>query len=146
MASILDGIVPDAEDVAPKGPIWKGATALDVQKADDRDEKAAERKWRKEVIARDGNKCRCCKRTVVAQLDLAGNRREIHHVTPRADQAVRWDKRNGIVVCADCHQKLTPHSGRQTLVILQLAKFLFRVGQKTYINAAKKVTFKEIAA
>lgn len=127
-------------------PIAKGKTRLDGVIADTRDEKADERRWRKAVIKRDGHICRCCKRHVVAQLAIAANRLEVHHVAPRADQAVRWDDRNGMVVCSECHEKLTPHSGKLAFVILQAAKFLFTIGSKTYINAAEKVTFKEKAA
>jgi hypothetical protein len=134
-----------AEQRAGK-PIPKGPTRLDARIADDKDDKAAERQWRKAVIARAGRVCRCCLRKVVQQLALAGNRLEVHHVAPRADQAVRWDVRNGMVLCSECHQKVTPHSGKLELVILQVARFLFKVGSKTYINASKKVTFQKTAA
>lgn len=109
--------------------------------ADDRDEKRDERLWRKGCIKRDGKVCRCCQRVVVVQLELAPNRLEVHHVAGRADQTVRWDVRNGIVLCAECHGKIT----ERRLWILQAARYLFRVGQQTYINAAKAVTFSKKA-
>ncbi len=114
---------------------------LDEKVADDRDEKAAEKAWRKGCIKRDGKVCRCCQRKVVVQLELADERLEVHHVAGRADQTVRWDVRNGIVLCAGCHSKVTRH----LLFILQAARFLFHINglAKAYINASKKVTFSE---
>lgn len=121
--------------------IDKGPSRLDVRTDDIRQDKAAERTWRKAVIARDGHVCRHCKCRVVKQLALAPNRLEIHHVAGRADRAVRWDVRNGMVLCATCHEKVT----RNRLLIVQVAKLLFKIGTQTYTNASKKLTFKEAA-
>ncbi len=145
--SKIPGLLTAAEvDALRRGkPIAKGSTRLDARTDDERDDKAAERAWRKAVIARDGHVCRCCERKVVQQLALAANRLEVHHVAPRADQAVRWDPRNGIVLCAECHEKVTPHSGKWTLMIVQVAARLFRVNGKTYINAAKSIDFRRVS-
>lgn len=43
-------------------------------------------------------------------------------------------------VCEQCD------SGKLSLFILQAARFLFKLGIKTYINASNKVTFSEKAA
>lgn len=120
-------------------PKYQIPTRLDEKTADDKDEKKAEQRWRKGCIKRDGKICRHCGCVVVVQLELAGNRLEIHHVTGRADQATRWDVRNGLVLCQACHSKVTRH----LLFILQIARFLFMVDGSTtrYINASKKVTF-----
>lgn len=123
-------------------PKYAMKTRLDERTAEIKDEKAAERAWRKGCIARDGKVCRCCQRKVVAQLALAPERLEVHHIASRADQAVRWDLRNGIVLCSECHEKVT----RYLLVLLQHVKSLFSVGQKAYIDASKKVTFRKKAA
>lgn len=117
-------------------------TKLAEKTAADRNEKRDERLWRKGCIKRDGKVCRCCDCVVVPQLELAANRLEVHHVAGRVDQTVRWDVRNGIVLCFECHSKIT----ERRLWILQAARFLFRIGQKTYIHAGKKVTFSEKAA
>jgi hypothetical protein len=116
-------------------------TRLEAKTASDKDEKAAEKAWRKAVIKRDGKVCRCCKRVVVAQLELSAERLEVHHVAGRADRAVRWDVRNGCVLCQTCHSKVTQHR----LFILQAARLLFSPegSTKRYINAAKKVSFSE---
>lgn len=106
-----------------------------------KDEKAKERVWRKGCIARDGKICQCCKRVVVAQLELAPFRLEVHHIEGRANQDTRWDVRNGIVLCFECHEKVT----HKVLLIVQLAKFYFRLGQDTYVNAFKPLTFKVAA-
>lgn len=118
-------------------------TRLAEKTADDKDEKAAEKAWRKAVIKEDGKVCRHCQRKVVQQLELAPERLEVHHVAPRVDQAVRWDVRNGMVLCCECHEKVT----RYVLLIVQKAKYLFRLEDtlKTYINARKPVTFKVAA-
>lgn len=137
----------EAERQRKREPIAKGPTRLETKTTADKDEKRDERVWRKTVIKRDGKICRCCGRVVVQQLELAANRLEVHHVAPRADQVVRWDPRNGIVLCAECHEKVTPHSGKLLLFILQAARLLFKAENgRTYINAAKKVTFSEKAA
>lgn len=116
-------------------------TRLDEKTADDKDEKQKEKLWRKGVIKKDGKICRCCGCVVVVQLELAANRLEVHHVAGRADQAVRWDIRNGMVLCYACHEKVTRH----LLFILQAARYLFTPEDSTkrYINARKKVTFSE---
>lgn len=142
--SKIPGLMTAAEvDVMRRGqPIPKGPTRLELKTAADKDEKRDERLWRKACLKRDGKICRCCGRVVVAQLELTANRLEVHHVAGRADQAVRWDVRNGIVLCSECHGKVTEHR----LWILQAARFLFKIGLKTYVNAAKKVTFSAKAA
>jgi hypothetical protein len=124
---------------------FKGETPsrLDERKADDRDEEAAEKAWRKGCIKRDGKICQACQRKVVQQLALAPERLEVHHIVGRADRVVRWDVRNGVVVCCECHEKLTRH----LLFIVQLAKHLFTADNgKTYIDANKKIDFKKAAA
>lgn len=124
---------------APKSAI---ATRLAEKTADAKNDKAAEKAWRKGVIARDGKVCRCCKRKVVQQLALAPERLEVHHVAGRVDQAVRWDVRNGIVLCARDHEQVT----RYAILVVQKAKHLFTVNAKTYIDAGKPVQFKKAAA
>lgn len=123
-------------------PIEKGPSRLSERVDDLRAEKAAEKTWRKDCIKRDGKICQCCKRKVVPQLALAPERLEVHHIAGRADRAVRWDVRNGVVLCCECHEKITKH----VIAILQAAKHLFTVGLKTYINANKPLTFKKEAA
>lgn len=116
-------------------------TRLAEKKSDDKDEKAKEKLWRKGCIKRDGKICRHCDRVVVQQLELAPNRLEVHHIASRVDRAVRWDVRNGIVLCAECHEKVT----RYRLVIVQVTRHRFTVDDSTkrYINAFKPVTWVE---
>lgn len=134
----------EADRQRKREPIAKGPTRLETKTGADKDEKRDERLWRKACIKRDGKICRCCGRVVVQQLELAVNRLEVHHVAGRADRVVRWDVRNGIVLCSECHGKVT----ERRLFILQAARFLFHVNglAKTYINASKKVTFSVKAA
>jgi hypothetical protein len=124
---------------------FKGETPsrLDERKADDRDEEAAEKAWRKGCIKRDGKVCQCCGRKVVPQLALAPERLEVHHITGRADRVVRWDVRNGVVLCFECHHEKI---GRYLIIIVQAAKHLFTADNgKWYINANKKIEFKKAA-
>jgi len=137
--------LPTMADVAAsrRGPIAKGPTRLNARTADTRDEKAAEKAWRKGCIARDGKVCRVCKRKVVAQLALAPERLEVHHLASRRDKYARWQIWNGIVLCCECHGKLTRHK----LFPLQHAKdILTSENGTTYIDAGKPIEFKEKAA
>ncbi len=118
----------------PKGQIQ---THLATKIAKDKEEKAAERKWRAACIKRDGKICRCCGRVVVAQLELAPNRLEVHHLTRRAEQATRWDVRNGIVLCQLDHSRVT----RYEVVLVQAARYLLTIAGKKYIDGAKPITF-----
>ena len=118
----------------------KGAmkTRLEERATEQRDERADEKRWRKAVINRDGKICRCCKRKVVAQLALAPERLEVHHVFRRDNQVTRWDRRNGVILCSSCHEDVT----RYRVVVTQSARKLFvAADQKTYLNADKILKF-----
>lgn len=120
-------------------PKYQIPSGLEVKTAADRTEQREERAWRKACIARDGKVCRRCERTVVAQLERAPQRLEVHHLAGRVDRAFRYDVRNGLVVCGLCHDLLTRHR----VFILQALKHMFTVGTKHYLNASKPITFSE---
>lgn len=109
--------------------------------SDDREDKAAERRWKRDVWKRDKHLCRCCEKHVDKSLDLMPTRGECHHLAGRADKAVRWDQRNGILTCHDCHEAIEHNE----IVVLQAARFAFRVEAKTYLNGQKKLKFKRAA-
>lgn len=111
----------------------------DKNAKDDRQDKADERRWKRDIWKRDKHVCRCCARHVEKSLDLKPTRGECHHLAGRADKAVRWDVRNGILTCHDCHEAIE-HNEK---VVLQAARFAFIEDGKTYLNGDKKLTFKE---
>lgn len=121
------------------GDLAKFSKVSPSQKADaDRkaDEKALST-WRRAVQRRDGTVCRCCKRRVSSALTVAPERRECHHIAPRADAAVRYDRRNGLLLCLADHERIE----RGQLHLVQKAALMFRIGTKVYINGDKDVKF-----
>jgi len=112
-----------------------------TEKSDSRKvEKKQERLWREAVWARDGGKCRWCRRHVVKSLALLPERGECHHVTPREHRATRWDARNGVLVCAACHQRLTGAVGGEKAVII--AGRTFSLDGREYPDASGPINFK----
>lgn len=129
------------------GDLAKFSKVTPSQKADE-DRKADEKAlktWRAAVQKRDGKTCRCCGRRVSNTLTVAPERRECHHIAPRGDAAVRYDVRNGLLTCLECHEKIE----RGLIHLLQRAALMFRVGTKSYINGGNKrpakIEFKEAA-
>lgn len=56
--------------------------------------------WRRKVFQRDGFQCRECK---------ASTQLEAHHITEWIDNPkARFDVKNGITLCVNCHTKLHP--------------------------------------
>lgn len=140
---ILDSLPDtDVRYVKPGSLLKSGITKrVDANDKDDRDDKAAERRWKREIWKRDKHVCRCCEKYVEKSLDLLPTRGECHHLAGRADQSVRWDQRNGVLVCNRCHEAIEHNE----IVVLQVARFAFKVGLKTYLNGNKKLTFKRAA-
>jgi len=137
--------LPSAAEVNAKPhatPKHAMTTRLHVKAAKDKDDEKKLEQWKKDVGIRDKWTCRVCGIKTVKTMELDPKRGEAHHIAGRADKAVRYDVRNGLHCCLACHQKFT--LGK--LFISQIAKFLFKVGQKTYINGSKQVTFSERAA
>lgn len=90
---------------------------------------------------RDGDVCRWCERKVVDCLDRLPERREHHHVSGRVVVAIRWDKRNGLQLCGDCHDRVT---GKVNEKFLIHSRHTFAVDGIRYINADKTVHYKRI--
>jgi len=125
----------------PTPNLQKGPTRLDAAEADRKaDEKALEA-WKKGVRARDGKRCRCCARKVVVTLKLQASRAECHHVTGRAHKPTRYDIRNGLQLCATCHQRIEHNE------ILIKSTQMFMIGNREYLDMTdpKAVTFPEAA-
>jgi len=122
----------------------KGAepSRLQVKTAKVKDETKEEKRWKKEVWKRDGSKCRWCGRRVRACLELAADRGEVHHVAGRVVQAIKWDRRNGLLLCASDHERIT---GKVAEKFLIHSKHTFSVDGIAYINADKPVRYQRIA-
>lgn len=122
----------------PRGPLPKGKSRLDEAEAATKADEQLLEAWRKAVKARDGNRCRCCKRKVIVTLKLQASRAECHHLTGRVHKPTRYDVRNGILLCASCHQRVERNE-------LQITGTLqFRIGPREYLDASGPVTFKEL--
>lgn len=121
----------------------KGAepSRLQVKAAKVKDESKDEKRWRREVWKRDAGKCRWCGRAVRTCLELAVDRGEVHHVSGRVVHAIRWDRRNGLLLCAADHERLT---GKVNEKFLIHSKYTFSVDSIAYINADKPLHFKRI--
>ena len=122
----------------------KGAepSRLQVKTAKASDERKEEAAWKKAVWKRDDKACRWCHRVCRQCLDLAPDRGEVHHVSGRVVRAIRWDRRNGLLLCASCHERITGKVAEKHLVI---SKHTFSVDEIAYINADKPVKFQRVA-
>ena len=59
------------------------------------------KKFRQEVLKRDGRKCKMCD---------SRKKLQVHHIRRWANAALmRYDPSNGITLCKMCHQKVTGH-------------------------------------
>ena len=95
--------------------------------------------FRLHVWKRDLGVCRNCERTVIRSLELIAKRGEAHHIIPRSVEAVRYDVRNGILLCFICHEKAT----RYELRIIGTKFFRYPGCIVPAINANYKVRFVE---
>lgn len=121
----------------------KGAEPSRLQKkvADAKDERKEEAAWKKAVWKRDGGKCRWCQREVRRCLDLAPDRGEVHHVSGRVVREIRWDRRNGLLLCASDHERITGKVAEKHVIT---SRHTFTVDEIAYLNADKPVKFVRI--
>lgn len=121
----------------------KGAepSRLQVKAAKVKDERKEETAWKRSVWLRDGGQCRWCGRAVRKCLDLVADRGECHHVNGRVVAAIRWDRRNGILLCASDHERLT---GKVAERFLLYSRHTFTIDGIQYLNADKPVFYKRV--
>jgi hypothetical protein len=93
----------------PFSPQPKPRSRLVSRKAKRRAEESAWVACCRAVDARDGGRCRCCKRFVVRTLTLCPERAEHHHLAGRTVRGLRCDPRAVCLLCAECHQRVTRH-------------------------------------
>ena len=123
-------------------PQPKGASRLQVKAEAIKDERKEEAAWKKAVWKRDAGKCRWCHRAVIKCLETAPERGECHHVSGKVVKAIRWDRRNGLLVCATCHERLTGKVAEKHVIE---SKHTFTADDVRYINADKAVRFVRVA-
>lgn len=123
--------------------LQKGSTPsrLEAREAKRKDETKLEQKWKAEVWKRDGGKCRWCGREVRKCLELIADRGEVHHVSGRVVREIRWDRRNGLLLCATDHERVTGKVGERFLIH---SKYTFTVDEIAYINADRPVKFQRV--
>lgn len=141
MAGWMDRLGIDAEDVQHLRPLKQKhemKTRLDEKDAKDKTDDRELEAWRRAVRHRDEMKCRVCRKKLRVSLELVKNRAECHHIKGRADKAVRYDVRNGLLCCPKCHGLLEHNE----LVIVGQKKDLFTVDGARYINADCDLEFK----
>lgn len=118
-------------------PNAKLRSRLDEKVALKRDTARLDIAFRLKVWRRDAGKCRVCGVTVKRTLELDPKRGEVHHVARRDNRAVKFDARNGLLVCGTCHEALT----RYRLQVVGTAVDTFIVDGKTYLNADRPLRF-----
>lgn len=111
----------------------------DREKSRQDDERLLE-DWKRAVRARDGQRCRVCKRRVVVSLELRANRAECHHITGRSHKPTRYDVRNGVLVCLGCHTKIEDGS------IQLMGTTEFTIGDRAYVDGSAPIVIREFKA
>ncbi len=139
--SFLDSLPvydPKLRNAKPKGA---EPSRLQVKVANAKDERKEEAAWKAAIWKRDGSECRWCRRGVRKCLDLVPDRGECHHVSGRVVREIRWDRRNGLLLCASCHERITGKVAEKSVI---QSKHTFTVDEIAYINADKAVRFVRI--
>lgn len=122
--------------------VAEGKSRRQINDKERTDEKVLEKAWHKAIKKRDGDTCRWCERKVIDCLDRLPERREHHHVSGRVVVAIRWDKRNGLQLCGDCHDRVTGKVNERFLIH---SRHTFTVDGIKYINADKAVRYQRVA-
>lgn len=74
---------------------------------------------------------------VIKTLELMPKRGEVHHLESRGNLSVRYDSRNGILLCAVDHE----HVERHRLTISGTASMTFKKDGKKYWDADCALVF-----
>lgn len=123
----------------PRMACPKGETRLEQKAAKQKNDYYRMKTFLQAVWTRDEGKCRFCGRKVKRSLELTPERGEVHHIASRGDFAVRYDARNGILLCATHHQAVERHQ----LVISGTKHQMFAVDGKHYLDAYKPLLIRE---
>lgn len=124
-------------------PVPKGLSRSQVKAQDDQADVTAEEKWKRKVRKLDDNHCRWCKRRVKVTIELLPERAECHHVAGRFPVAIRWDVRNGILLCNTCHERVTGKVNEKHIIVC--LTFYEIEDEGVFPNGRGAVEFKRIA-
>lgn len=127
------------QKATPKASMRAAAAA--IEKATARDERKAEDQFKREVYTRDKGRCRCCDRPVKRTIENISERAERHHLHGRIG-VLRYLARAAILVCRDCHRRLTGEVNDKLVVVP--TKYFTVKGQRL-MDGAKPVRFEKAA-
>ena len=77
--------------------------------------------WRTAIYKKHGNRCAKCGAPQV----------EAHHIVRRAKKVLRWDLKNGLALCAECHRWADTLDGRQWVYSMADMRYLEALEQRT---------------
>ena len=86
--------------------------------------------WRHAVLAEHDCRCFVCGHPYIDQL-------ECHHIVRRSHRVLRWDWRNGVPLCKDCHKFGHTNQGRRAIET-KLGK-----AHMDYLDKYERVTLKD---
>jgi hypothetical protein len=121
----------------------KGESRLQVSERAEKDEAKAEERWKASIWKRDKGLCRWCFRKVRKTIEHVSERGECHHISGKDIKAIRWDRRNGLLLCSGpCHERVTGRVNERWVI---LSRHKFKVEGVKYRNADMPVTFERVA-
>lgn len=123
-------------------PIAKGPTRLEKVEEARKLTTIDEKEFKRQVRARDKDRCRCCGRKVLYVLDRVPERGEVNHIHGRRGD-LRFEVRAAILMCLKCHERFTGKVNAHRLQIIASKTFTIRQG--TFTDATYPVTFQEAA-
>lgn len=141
MVSFMDDLLTPEQAAAIRG-LEKTVDRCARKRSSDREDKRKLEVWRDGVWDRDKSKCRCCGADVVRNF-YSPRRGECHHIAGRRIRPLRWDVRNGVLLCADpCHLRATGTIGvKVTIAQADIHRFELVVGGHRYIDATHPLEF-----
>lgn len=123
-------------------PIAKPKTRLEETAAERPLTKVDEKKFRADVWERDGGHCRCCLRKVLKTIARVPEQGHVHHLHGRLGDLLH-EVRAAILVCLQCHERLTGKVNAHRLTAIGSATFEIRQG--IFTDARQPITFQEAA-
>ena len=136
--------IPTMDEIAAARigkPILKGKTRLEETIEARPLTKIDEKAFKASVWHRDRKRCRCCGRKVVQVMGRVPERGEVHHCHGRTGD-LRFEVRAAILVCLQCHEKLT---GKVAFKLQAIPSKTFTMRQGTFTDATFPITFKRVA-
>lgn len=119
-------------------PIPKGRTRLQDVVAARPLTKITEADFKREVWARDKNRCRCCGRKVQKIIGRVPERGEVHHVHGRVGD-LRFESKCALLLCLTDHERVTGKVNDKLVIVP--TKFVEIHGER-YTDARAVVTFR----